>query len=119
MKLTEDEILVDSVFRNVRDRMTVAQMTMLNKRIVKFINHQSKVQRATVGASIVGTRYVKFVSRKHGSTVFLEVEKVTPAGIVYGTSTAGMRWKVSANLCTPVDRMVFEAEQMALSAGRG
>jgi len=116
VKIDENEILVNQVFRQVRDQLNLPQMTMLNKRLVRFINMQSKLQRAAVGQKLADAEYVKFVSRKDGRTIMLKVEKVTPAGVVYGATVDGTRWKVSANLCAEVDRAQFEGAVMAASA---
>lgn len=115
MKPDETEILVNQVFRQVRDQLTLPQMTELNKRLVTFINRQAKLQRAAVGQKLADAEYLKFMSRKHYREIVLEVDKVTSAGIVYGTSPDNQKWKVSANLCKPATREEFKGAQMAAS----
>ena len=86
---------------------TQEELIELNSRLVKIINHRSKVKRVKAAAAFNPGDYVKFHSRKHNTDIGIHVDKVTPAGTVYGHTRHELKRKVSATLCTKIDGATF------------
>lgn len=86
---------------------TQEELIELNSRLVKIINHRSKVKRVKAAAAFNPGDYVKFYNWKHNTDIGIHVDKVTPAGTVYGHTRHEFKWKVSATLCTKIDGATF------------
>lgn len=94
-----DAVIVDSMLTIITGKLNLDQQLKLNTALVKHLREQQRKQRTIASMAFDPGDYVEFISRKTGRRVVLKVEKVTPAGLVYGTSTDFVKWKVSATLC--------------------
>ena len=94
-------VVVDGMLAAITSKLSLDQMRLLHTALVDHINMQQRRQRSQAADQFSRGDIVAFDSRNKGN-IRLKVEKVTPAGILYGITPEANAWKVSATLCKKI-----------------